>query len=63
VRKYPGSYIVVVDGKVLSAGRSMLSAYKKVSKTIPTKKEVGLFYIPAKGQYPMLLNALSLPRD
>lgn len=63
VRRYPGRYIAVVDGKVLAVANSRLNAFKKVEKKIPSHKEVGLFYIPTPAQYPMLLHALSLPRN
>lgn len=60
VRKYPGKYIAVVDGKVMAFGKSRLAAFKKIEKKIPSGKEVGLFYIPSRDQYPFLLHALSL---
>lgn len=63
VKKYPGRYIAVIDGKVLAVGRSRWAAFKKIEKKIEPKKAVGLFYIPSPDQYPMLLHALSLPRN
>ncbi|MBI2339213.1 MAG: hypothetical protein HYU99_02440 [Deltaproteobacteria bacterium] len=63
IRRYPGRYLAVVDGKVLAVGRSRLAAFKKIEKKVPQNKEVGLFYIPTPNQYPMLLHAISLPRN
>lgn len=62
IRKYPGRYIAVVDGKVLAVGKSRLAVFQKIEKKIPRDKEVGLFYIPSPNQYPMLLHAFSLSR-
>lgn len=63
VKKYPGRYIAVMDGKVLAVGRSRWLAFKKVEKKLPPRKEIGLFYIPSPDQYPMLLHVLSLSRN
>jgi len=63
VRRYPGRYVAVVDGKVLGVGRSRLSAFRKIEKKISPQKEVGLFYIPTPDQYPMLLHAIFLSRN
>ena len=63
VRNYPGRYIAVIDGKVMAVSTTRLGAFRKVEKKLPPKKEVGLFYIPSPKQFPMILHAISLPRN
>ncbi len=57
VKKYPGRYIAVLDGKVKAVAKSRLAAFKKIEKTLLPKQTVGIFYIPSPRQYPMLLRS------
>lgn len=55
VKRYPGRYIAVLDGKVKAVAKSRLAAFKKVEKQLLPKQAIGIFYIPSPHQYPMLL--------
>ena len=54
-RRYPGRYVGVVDGRVVSSGLDQLSVYRKAEKGIPVDKEIGIFYVPQKNARPLLL--------
>lgn len=44
--KYSGSYVVVATGRIIASGKTQLEAYKKASRHIGAKHEVGIYYIP-----------------
>ena len=53
--RYRGRYVAVINGRVVAAGRNQLAVFKKAEKGIPKNKEIGIFYIPAKSDLPLLL--------
>lgn len=53
--RYPGRYVGIVDGRVVASGKNQLKVFKKAEKGIPKDKEIGIFYIPAKSDLPLLL--------
>lgn len=57
IKKYPGRYIAVIDGKVKAVAKTRLNAFKKVEKLLSPKQPVGIFYIPSPSKYPMLLKS------
>lgn len=54
-RRYPGKYVAVIDGRVVTSGRDQLTVYRKAEKGIPIDKEIGIFYVPEKNARPLLL--------
>ena len=54
-RRYAGRYVAVIDGRVVAAGRSQLTVFRKAEKGVPKEKEIGVYYIPSKSANPLLL--------
>ena len=54
-RRYAGRYVAVIDGRVVAAGRSQLTVYKKAEKGVRKDKEIGIFYIPSRSTNSLLL--------
>ena len=47
-KKYAGKYIAVIDNKVVAVGSNRLEVYQKATKSIPSNRNLGIFYLPLK---------------
>ena len=46
-QRYGGKYIVVLDDRIMAVGATQLEAYQRLTKPVPARCEVGIYYIPA----------------
>ena len=46
MHRYGGKYIAVIDDNVVGVGATQLKAYREIRRTIPQRREVGIYYIP-----------------
>lgn len=46
-QRYGGKYIVVLDDRIVAVGATQLEAYQKLTKPVPPRCEVGIYYIPS----------------
>lgn len=46
-QRYGGKYIVVLDDRIVAVGATQLEAYQKLTKPVPSRCEVGIYYIPS----------------
>lgn len=46
MHRYGGKYIAVMDDNVVGVGATQLKAYREIRRTIPQRREVGIYYIP-----------------
>lgn len=53
-RKYPGKYVAVVDGKIVTVASSAAIAYKK-AKEQAGSKEIAIFYISSDEERVILI--------
>lgn len=49
MEKFPGQYLALVDGEIVSSGGSEFEAYKNAKEKYPDKK-VLLIYIPTEDE-------------
>ena len=54
-RKYGGKYIAMVDKKIVGVGKDQYRLYKEAIKGIPPTKPIGIYYIPTKKDFMVLL--------
>lgn len=59
VRRYQGTYVAVVGGKVVASGTSAKEAFRVAKNLLGRKKVEGVYYIPRKKD---LLTALCVFR-
>lgn len=45
-RRYGGKYVVVVDNRIVSSGKTQLEAYQKASGRLTEHRDAGIYYIP-----------------
>jgi len=45
-QRYRGRYIVVLDDRIVAVGATQLEAYQRVRKPVPSRCELGIYYIP-----------------
>lgn len=46
-QRYGGKYVVVLDDRIVAVGATQLEAYQKLAKPVPSRCEVGIYYIPS----------------
>lgn len=46
-QRYGGKYVVVLDDHIVAVGATQLEAYQKLTKPVPPRCEVGIYYIPS----------------
>ena len=46
-QRYGGKYIVVLDDRIVAVGATQLEAYQKLTQPVPSRCEVGIYYIPS----------------
>lgn len=54
-QRYGGKYVVVMDDRIVSVGATQLQAFQGVRRTIPSRCEVGIYYIPSSQESPVAL--------
>lgn len=54
MEKYPGQYLALMDGEIVSSGDNEFEAYKNAKEKYPDKK-VSLVYIPTEEETVTLL--------
>ena len=54
-QRYGGKYVVVMDDRIVSVGVTQLQAFQGVRRTIPSRCEVGIYYIPSSQESPIAL--------
>ena len=45
-RRYGGKYVVVVDNRIISCGKTQLEAYHRAPARLIDKRDAGIYYIP-----------------
>jgi len=45
-QRYGGKYIVVLNDRIAATGATQLEAYQRLIKPVPSKCEVGIYYVP-----------------
>lgn len=46
-QRYGGKYVVVLDDRIVAVGATQLEAYQRLTKPVPPRCEVGIYYIPS----------------
>lgn len=54
-KKYGGKYIAMVDRDIVGVGKDQYALYKKAVKNLPPTKPIGIYYIPTKKDFMVLL--------
>jgi hypothetical protein len=59
MEKFPGQYLALVDGEIVSSGGSEFEAYEDARGKYPNK-EISLIYVPTEEETVTLLRSLNM---